>query len=62
MKANVYYIASGNKSGDVMNPKNEQFVKELSQKSGVEMSYTSLEEQRECFWKYLTSFQAPSSF
>ena len=47
MKANVYYIASGNKSGDVMNPKNEQFVKELSQKSGVEMSYTSLEELKE---------------
>lgn len=47
MKANVYYIASGNRSGDVMNPKNEQFVKELSQKSGVEMSYTSLEELKE---------------
>ncbi len=47
MKANVYYIASGNKSGDVMNPKNEQFVKDLSKKSGVEMSYTSLSELKE---------------
>ncbi len=47
MRGNVYYIASGNKSGDVMNPKNEQFVKDLAARSGVQLEYVGLSQLQE---------------